>query len=331
MHFDPFPESIKRGFAAVAMAMTAVLAAPATLAQQPYPSRPVTIVVPYPAGGSNDVFARAVGKRLGEALGQPVVIENKPGAGGSLGTGQVAKAPADGYILVAVSSSFATNAAVQPNLSFDPVKSFAPVALMAKGPFMVAVRADLPVKTPAELIALAKVKPGALTYASSGPGSTNQFAAELLKSNAGIFVTHIPYRGMAPATNDLMGGIVDVLIASAPSLQPALRSGKARAIAVTSTQSAAFAPELLPVAQAVPGYRFEIWWGLLAPAGTPEAVVRKLNTEVNRIVLSPEMKAFFAREGAEPVNRTSAQFAAQIRDEIPYWRKVARQASITAD
>ena len=318
-------------FGACAALLAAAFAAPAAFAQQAYPSRPITIVVPYPAGGSNDVFARAVGKRLGEALGQPVVIDNKPGAGGSLGTGQVAKAPADGYTLVAVSSSFATNAAVQAKLPFDPVKGFAPVAMMAKGAFLVAVRADLPVKTPADLVALAKVKPGALTYASSGPGSTNQFAAELLKSGAGIFVTHIPYRGMAPATTDLMGGIVDVLIASSPSLQPALRSGKARAIAVTSTEAAAFAPELPPMAQAVPGYRFEIWWGLLAPAGTPDAVVQKLNAEVNKIVASPEMKAFFLREGAEPVSRTPAQFAAQIRDEIPYWRKIAKHASITAD
>ncbi|MBT2302167.1 tripartite tricarboxylate transporter substrate binding protein [Variovorax paradoxus] len=300
-------------------------------AQEAWPSRPITIVVPYPAGGSNDVFARAVGRRLSEALGQPVVIDNKPGAGGTLGTGTVAKAPADGYTLAAVSSSFVTNAAVQPRLPFDPVKSFAPVAMMAQGPFVVAVRADLPAKTPAELVALAKQRPGKLNYASSGPGSTNQFATELLKGSAGIFITHIPYRGMAPATTDLMGGNVDVLIASGPSLQPALRSGKARAIGITSAKPSATAPELVPMAQAVPGYSFSIWWGLLAPAGTPPAVVQRLNAEVNKIVEGPEMKSFLQREGAEPAGLTAAQFAAQIQREIPYWQKVAKDAGISTE
>ncbi|WP_093103248.1 tripartite tricarboxylate transporter substrate binding protein [Variovorax sp. CF079] len=300
-------------------------------AQEPWPSRPITIVVPYPAGGSNDVFARAVGRRLSEALGQPVVIDNKPGASGTLGTGIVAKAAADGYTLAAVSSSFVTNAAVQPRLPFDPVKSFAPVAMMAQGPFVVAVRADLPARTPAELVALAKQRPGKLNYASSGPGSTNQFATELLKGSAGIFITHIPYRGMAPATTDLMGGNVDVLIASGPSLQAALRSGKARAIGITSAKPSAIAPELAPMAQAVPGYSFSIWWGLLAPAGTPPAVVQRLNAEINKIVEGPEMKSFLQREGAEPAGLTAAQFTAQIQREIPYWQKVAKDAGISTE
>ncbi|OUM03927.1 tripartite tricarboxylate transporter substrate binding protein [Variovorax sp. JS1663] len=320
----------RRGLAALA-AVAAALTCGHALAQEAWPSRPVTIVVPYPAGGSNDVFARAVGRRLSEALGQPVLIDNKPGAGGTLGTGIVAKAPADGYTLVAVSSSFVTNAAVQPRLPFDPVKSFAPVAMMAQGPFVVAVRADLPVKTPAELVALAKQRPGKLNYASSGPGSTNQFATELLKSSAGVFITHIPYRGMAPATTDLMGGNVDVLIASGPSLQPALRSGKARAVGVTSAKPSAVAPELVPMAQAIPGYSFSIWWGMLAPAGTPAAVVQRLNTEINKIVESQEMKAFLLREGAEPAGLTPAQFAAQIQREIPYWQKVAKDAGISTE
>jgi tripartite-type tricarboxylate transporter receptor subunit TctC len=328
----PFPSTLRRrgAVAALAAAAAAVICGQA-LAQEAWPSRPVTIVVPYPAGGSNDVFARAVGRRLSEALGQPVLIDNKPGAGGTLGTGIVAKAPADGYTLAAVSSSFVTNAAVQPRLPFDPVKSFTPVAMMAQGPFVVAVRADLPVKTPAELVALAKQRPGKLNYASSGPGSTNQFATELLKSSAGVFITHIPYRGMAPATTDLMGGNVDVLIASGPSLQPALRSGKVRAVGVTSAKPSAVAPELAPMAQAVPGYSFSIWWGMLAPAGTPPAVVQRLNTEINKIVESQEMKAFLLREGAEPAGLTPAQFAAQIQREIPYWQKVAKDAGISTE
>ena len=301
------------------------------LAQEAWPSRPITVVVPYPAGGSNDVFARAVGRRLSEALGQPVLIDNKPGAGGTLGTGIVAKALPDGYTLAAVSSSFVTNAAVQPRLPFDPVESFAPVAMMAKGPFIVAVRSDLPANTPAQLLALARQQPGKLNYASSGPGSRNQFATELVKASAGVFISHIPYRGMAPATTDLMGGSVDLLIASGSSLQPALRSGKARAIAVTSAKPSHTAPDLVPMAEAVPGYSFAVWWGMLAPAGTPPGVVQRLNSEINRIVDGPEMKAFLLREGAEPAGLTPAQFAAQIQREIPYWQKVAKDRGISPE
>ncbi|WP_436290909.1 MULTISPECIES: tripartite tricarboxylate transporter substrate binding protein [unclassified Variovorax] len=330
-HFIPSLAGRRRAAAALMSMLGAAVFCGSATAQEPWPSRPITIVVPYPAGGSNDVFARAVGRRLSEALGQPVVIDNKPGASGTLGTGIVAKAAADGYTLAAVSSSFVTNAAVQPRLPFDPVKSFAPVAMMAQGPFVVAVRADLPARTPAELVALAKQRPGKLNYASSGPGSTNQFATELLKGSAGVFITHIPYRGMAPATTDLMGGNVDVLIASGPSLQAALRSGKARAIGITSAKPSAIAPELAPMAQAVPGYSFSIWWGLLAPAGTPPAVVQRLNAEINKIVEGPEMKSFLQREGAEPAGLTAAQFTAQIQREIPYWQKVAKDAGISTE
>ncbi len=331
----PLHPSSSRRAAAGLLAVLAVSAlagaAQPALAQDSWPSRALTIVVPYPPGGSNDVFARAVGKRLGDALGQPVVIDNKPGAGGSLGTALVAKAPADGYTLVVVSSSYVTNAAVQPKLPFDPVKSLVPVAPMARGAFLVAVRQDLPVKTPAELVALAKAQPGKLNYASSGPGSTNQFATELLKASTGTFITHIPYRGMAPATNDLMGGAVDILIASSPSLQAALKSGKARAIAVTSPQQSPIAPDLPPMASAAPGFNFEIWWGLLAPAGVPDPVLQRINAEVARIVNSADMKAFFLREGAEPFSASVAQFGQQVRSEIPYWQKIARQAGISQE
>jgi tripartite-type tricarboxylate transporter receptor subunit TctC len=322
----------RRGVLAVAAAATLAcsVAAPA-MAEEAWPTRPITIVVPYPPGGSNDVFARAVGKKLSVALGQPVIIENRPGAGGSLGTGTVARAPADGYTLVAVSSSYTTNAAVQLKLPFDPQKSLVGVAPFARGPFLVAVRNNLPVKTPEELIALAKKEPGKLNYASSGSGSTNQFATELLKGKAGIFLTHIPYKGMAPATTDLMSGNVDVLIASSPSLQPALRSGRARALAVTSLQASSIAPELPPMAQAVPGYSFEIWWGLLAPAGIPDAIAQKINAEVGKAVSSTEMKEFFAREGAEPFVASYPVFSKQVREEIGHWKTVAHQAGIHAE
>ena len=300
-------------------------------AQDKFPSKTITVVVPYPPGGSNDNFARAVGKRLSDALQQPVLIDNRPGAGGSIGTAIVAKAANDGYTLVAVSSSFVTNAAIQPKLPFDAIKSFSPVALIASGPFVIAVKNDLPVKSVADLVALAKAAPGKLNYASSGPGSINQFATELLKSAAGIELTHVPYKGMSPATMDLMGGHVDVLVASGPSLLPSIRSGKVRGIGITSPALSVIATDLQPVAKTVPGYSFELWWGILAPAGTPIPVVNRLNTEINKILATAEMKEFFLREGAEPAIASSAQFAALISTDIARYQQIAKQASITAD
>ena len=318
---------------ALAFAASVFVMAPGSdaYAQEKFPSKTITIVVPYPPGGSNDNFARAVGKRLSDALQQPVLIDNRPGAGGSIGTAIVAKAANDGYTLVAVSSSFVTNAAIQPKLPFDAIKSFSPVALIASGPFVIAVKNDLPVKSMSDLVALAKAAPGKLNYASSGPGSINQFATELLKSAAGIELTHVPYKGMSPATMDLMGGHVDVLVASGPSLLPSVRSGKVRGIGITSPASSVIAPDLAPVAKTVPGYSFELWWGILAPAGTPIPVVNRLNTEINKILATAEMKEFFLREGAEPAIASSAQFAALISTDIARYQQIAKQASITAD
>ena len=305
---------------------------PATVrAEDKYPSKPITIIVPYPPGGSNDSFARVIGRRLGDALQQPVLIDNRPGAGGSIGTAMVAKAPNDGYTLAVVSSSFVTNAAIQQNLPFDAVKSFSPVAMLATGPFVVAVRDGLPVKTMPELLALIKSQPGKLNYASSGPGSINQFATEIFKAAAGLDITHVPYRGMSPATMDLIGGHVDLLIASGPSLLPTVRSGKVRAIGITSLNTSAVAPELVPVAKSVPGYSFELWWGVLAPAGTAADVVNRLNAEINKILASAEMKEFFLREGAESAIVSPAQFAAVIGRDIVQFQKIAKQAAIKAD
>lgn len=300
-------------------------------AEDKYPSKPITIIVPYPPGGSNDSFARVIGRKLSEVLQQSVMIDNRPGAGGSIGTAMVAKAPNDGYTLAVVSSSFVTNAAIQQNLPFDAIRSFSPVAMLASGPFVVAVRDSLPVKTMPELLALIKSQPGKLNYASSGPGSINQFATEIFKAAAGLEITHVPYRGMSPATMDLIGGHVDLLIASGPSLLPTVRSGKVRAIGITSLNTSAVASELVPVAKAVPGYSFELWWGVLAPASTPPDVVNRLNSEVNKILASAEIKEFFLREGAEPAIVSPTQFAAVIARDITLFQKIAKQASIKAD
>ena len=305
-----------------------MLAAPA-VAQLKYPSKPVTIVVPYPPGGSNDTFARELGKKLSDAWKIPVIVDNRPGAGGSIGAAAVSKAAPDGYTLCLLSSSFTTNAAIQPNLPFDPVNGFAPVGMVAKGPMILAVAQQVPAKTTLELFDYARRNPGKLNFASSGQGSTNHFATELLMEAAHIQMTHVPYKGMSPAVTDIIGGHVDVLIASAPSIYQQVKAGKVRGIGVTSQGPSTVVPDLAPIASmGVPNYSFELWWGVLAPHGTPAEIVEKVNADMNRILATPEMKEVFLREGAEPAVMTPAQFAKTIREEIEGWKRVAKRANI---
>jgi len=313
------------------------LAAIAALALQPaafaqgdaFPSKPITIVVGSAAGGSNDVFARAIGKRLSDSLGQPVVIDNKPAGGGVIANGTVARAPADGYTLVVLSSTFTTGAAIRTNLNYDAVKDFKPVAMLAKGPLLVTVNKDSPYKTIQDLVAAAKANPGKLNYGTSGAGSINHFATELFAGAAGIKMTHVPYKGMGPATTDLLGGQIDVLVASAPSILTQVKGGKARALAVTTAARSPVAPELVSLEES--GYKgsaLDLWWGVLAPAGTPQAVVDKLNAEINKHIQSSEMKAFFIKEGAEPAPMKPDEFAKFIAAEIERWKGVAKAADI---
>jgi tripartite-type tricarboxylate transporter receptor subunit TctC len=313
------------------LAVLAALCLPATVTAQPapWPSRPITLVVGNAPGGSNDVFARAIGKRLQEVLGQPVVVDNKPAGGGVIANTFVAKAPPDGYALAIVSSTFTTGAAIRTNLAYDAVKSFKPVAMLAKGPLLVTVPANSPFKTIAELVAYAKAHPGELNYGSSGPGSINHFATELFSDAADIRLTHVPYKGMGPATTDLLGGQIQMLVASAPSILAQVKGGRVRALAVTSEARSPVAPELPSLDQA--GYKgsaTELWWGVLAPAGTPQAIVDRLNSEINKIILSAEMKDFFIKEGAEPTAMQPAQFEAFVAAEIERWKKVAKAADI---
>lgn len=300
-------------------------------AQSAFPSKPITLVVPYPAGGSNDVFARLIAKHLGDALKVSVLVDNRPGASGSTGTLQVSKAPPDGYTLLAVSSSMTTNAAIQTKSSFDPVTGLTAVAMMAKGPFIVAVNNDFPAKNPAELVALLKSNPGKFNYASSGTGSSNQFATELLKVMTGTFAVHIPYRGMGPATTDLIGGQTQILIASGISLMPQVRSGRIRAIGITSLKPSPVAPELIPMATVVPGYEFELWWGILAPPGMPPDLVNLLNREINKILNTPDIKAALLRDGAEASPEAPAQFSNRISEDITRWKLIAKRQGITAE
>jgi tripartite-type tricarboxylate transporter receptor subunit TctC len=308
-----------------------MLAVPA-LAQLKYPSKPVTIIVPYPPGGSNDTFARELGKKLSDAWKIPVIVDNRPGAGGNIGAMAVSKAAPDGYTLCLLSSSFTTNAAIQPNLPFDPVNGFAPVGMVAKGPMILSVAQHVPAKTTLELFDYARKNPGKLNFASSGQGSTNHFATELLMEAAHIQMTHVPYKGMNPAVTDIIGGHVDVLIASAPSIYQQVKAGKIRGIGVTSKGPSTVVPDMAPIASmGVPNYSFELWWGVLAPHGTPPEIVEKVNADMNKILTTPEMKEVFLREGAEPAVMTPAQFSKTIRDEIEGWKQVAKRANIKAE
>ena len=327
MHFQPY-----RRLAACCMAAAAALAVFPALAQSAYPSRPITMVVPYPPGGSNDVFARQIAKEMGDLLKQPVIVDNRPGASGNTGTASVAKAAPDGYTLVAVSSSMTTNAAVQPKMPFDPVKHLAPVAMFAKGPLVVAVNNDFAAKTPAELVQLVKANPGRFNYATSGTGSVNHFATELMRSMVpGLDIMHVPYKGQGPAVTDVIGNQGQMLVSSGPSILPMVRGGKLRAVGITSLTPSPIAPDLTPMATAIPGYEFELWWGLLAPAGTPADIVAQLNQAVNQILAKPEIKASFLREGAIAHPVTPQQFGEVIQQDVTRWKQLAKERNIVAD
>jgi tripartite-type tricarboxylate transporter receptor subunit TctC len=315
-------------FVAALLVALAVVAGTAE-AQQKFPSKQVTLVVPYPPGGSNDTFARELGRRLSDTWKVPVIVDNRPGAGGSIGAAIVSRAPADGYTLMLLSSSFTTNAAIQSNLPFDPVAGFTAVGMVAKGPMILTVTPKFTGKTFAEFLAYARANPGKLNYGSSGVGSTNHFATELLEEAAKIKMTHVPYKGMGPAVADVIAGHADVLIASVPSIGQHVKAGKVRGLGVTSLAPSPLVAGLPAIAQqGVPGYSFELWWGVLAPPKVPQEIVNLINADMNAILATPEMKEVFLREGAEPAIMTSAQFANTIKTEIEGWKQVAARAGI---
>jgi tripartite-type tricarboxylate transporter receptor subunit TctC len=318
---------------ALAALIAACLAlAPAAFAQDKYPSRQVTMVVPYPPGGSNDVFARELAKRLSDAWKMPVIVDNRPGAGGAIGAAYVSRAHPDGYTLMLLSSSFTTNAAIEKNLPFDPVKGFTDIGMVAKGPMILTVRNTLPVQSFAEFLAYARAHPGQLNFASSGVGSTNHFATELLEEAANIRMTHVPYKGMSPAVTDVIAGHVDVLIASAPSIYPQVKGDRVRALGVTSAIPSTVIPGVPALAQeGVPGYSFELWWGVMAPPGLPADLVQKVNHDINAILAAEDMKKIIQREGALPAPMTSAEFTRTVASEIATWKRVAEHANIHAE
>lgn len=293
-----------------------------------YPTRTIRIVVPYPPGAFNDQLARVLAQRLNQSWGQPVVVDNRPGGGTLIGTELVARAAGDGYTLLINSFAFAVNPSLQSKLPYDSERAFAPVVLAAATPNMLVVNPDLPVKSVADLITLAKAKPGALSYASAGNGASNHLCMELLKSTSGIDLVHIPYKGSVPAVTDLLGGQVQVMFDNMPNIAQQVQAGKLRAIGVTSAKRSALAPDLPTVAETVRGFEVMVWFGVMAPAATPKEIVRKLNVEINRILKSPEVVAQFAKQGVEVAGGTPEQFAAFIRAQTSKWAKVVKDAGL---
>jgi tripartite-type tricarboxylate transporter receptor subunit TctC len=317
--------------AAALLAAILVLASPAGRAQT-YPSRQITLIIPFAVGGSNDMVGRAIGKKLTEAWGQPVVVENRAGAGGIIGSAVVAAAPPDGYTLLLVSSTFTINPAIKKTMPFDTIKDFTPVAFIARSPLLLTASNKLAVKSAEELLALARSKPGQISYASSGPGSINQISAELIALSAGVNFMHVPYKGGAPALNDLLGGHVDIYVSSLPQVLQLAQSGQARALAVTSARRTALLPEVPTLEESgIAGIDLWSWWGIVGPAGMPANVVDALNSEIGKMLTSPELSTFLSSEGAEAETMSPQQFGELMRSETERWIKVAHEANISID
>ena len=297
---------------------------------QQYPSRAVKFLVPQAPAGATDVFARKVGQMLSEKWGQPVVVENRAGAAGVVGTDIVAKAPADGYtLLVTYAGSQAINPSLYANLPFDSIKAFQTVATVARTPFFLIANPRLPAKNLRDFVALARSKPDAYTFASSGNGSVNHLLGEMLKAEAGIKILHVPYRGVAEAITDVMAGHVDTAFSSVPSVLAIVRGGQVRALAVSSANRVAVAPEVPTVAESgYPGFDVDPWWGILAPAGTDMAIVGKINSDVRDVLQTQEMVDFLATQGAEPFITTPDGFAAILTSDVAMWAKVVKAANV---
>jgi tripartite-type tricarboxylate transporter receptor subunit TctC len=311
----------------------AVSTAPAPVWAQAYPSKPIRLVVPFPPGGSLDVVARAIGQKLTAAWGQPVVIDNRPGAGGNIGADLVAKSAPDGYtILEGALSTHAVNVSLYRTLPYDPIKDFAPITLVAITPNVLVLNSAFPVNSVSELIAYARAHPGALSFGSGSNGSAGHLAGELFKIDAGVDMVHIPYKGGAPALQALLAGETQLMFDNLANSTPQLKAGKLKALAVTTATRSALAPELPTLAETgLHGFDIYTWWGFMAPAGTPPPIIAKWNAGVTRILGTPEMKAFFAQQGAEPAPSTPEQFTALIKREIPKYAKIIRDSGAKVD
>jgi tripartite-type tricarboxylate transporter receptor subunit TctC len=310
-------------YALAALASTSALAA--------YPDKPIRLVVPFAPGGGTDLVARTLGVGMGKELGQQVVIDNKPGAGTIIGTDSVAKSSPDGYSIVIATFAHAVNPSMAPKLPFDTSKDFAPISLIAKGPNVLVVRADSPFKSAKDVIAAAKSKPGQLTYASQGNGTSAHLAGEMFDNLAKVQMTHVPYRGAGPAITDLLGGQVDMIFGTAAAVASFVDSGKLRAIGITTANPSAALKGVAPIGQDVPGYQVESWYGLYAPAGTPADVIAKLSAAARKAAASPDFARKIEQEGLSIVASDPAELDRYVKAEEVRWRKIVKENNIKAD
>ena len=308
------------------------LLAPMTVHAQPYPNRLIKIIVPYAAGGAVDIVARTIGQPLAEALKQPVIVDNRPGASANIGMEMVARATPDGYTLLMASNGIATNMALFQNLTFDGRRDFAPIAKIGYAPLVIVVPASSPAKSLKDLIAMAKAEPGKLTYASAGNGSSGHLAGELLKSTAKVDILHVPYKGGAPAITDLLGERISFMPINPVEVMAHIRAGRLRALAVASDKRFPLLPDVPTVTEAgVPGYEASVWWGLIAPAKTPPEIVRQLNAETNKALANPTIANKLSELGVVVTPGTPDQFAAFIKSQTELWSGVVKSAGIKPD
>jgi tripartite-type tricarboxylate transporter receptor subunit TctC len=309
----------------------AAVAAPAVAWSQSYPARPVHMVVGFAAGGGADIMARLIGQALSERLGQQIVVDNRPGAGTNIATEVVVKAPPDGYTLLLANSPNAINATLYDNLSFDFVRDIVPVASIGRVPLVMVVNPSLPAKTVPEFIAYAKANPGKVNMGSGGNGAPDHMSGELFKAMAGVGILHVPYRGVAPAIADLLGGQVQVIFGTMPAVIALIKSGRLRALAVTTATRSEALPEVPTIAEFVPGYEASQWYGIGAPKGTPTDVVERLNRETNAVLADPKMQARLAELGASVLAGSSADFGQLVADETAKWAKVVKISGAKPD
>ena len=300
-------------------------------AQASYPVKPVKVIVPFAAGGTTTILARLLAERMGQSMGQPFVVDNRPGAGGNVGMDLVAKAEPDGYTILMGPIGLAINPALYAKMPFDPIKNLAPIGLYAGVPNLLVVHPSVPAANVKELIAHAKANPGKLNYASNGNGTSSHLAAEMLKSAAGVEITHVPYKGGGPAMQDLIGGQVNMLFDQMPAVLPQVQGGRVRALGVSSARRSAAAQDIPAIAESIPGFDMTVWFGFLAPKGTPTEVITRLNAEMIRALKDPAFQAQLASMGVTPMPSSPDEFATFLRNETMRWAKVVKDSGAKLD
>ena len=331
-----FTPSMRHRALATLTALTALaallpLAAPTAQAQD-YPNHTITLIVPFAPGGGTDSIARDIAKSLGEKLGQPVIVDNRGGAGGAIGAGMVAKGTPDGYTLLFATSTFVTNAASEPSTPYSVEKDFAPIAMIGRGPLLVVASKEMNVKTIAQLRDAVKARQGGAAFCSAGNGSINHLAGELFRQKTGLALTHVPYKGSGPATIDLLAGRVQLFFATVPTILPFVRENRVELLAVTSSKRSPQFPNTPTTAEAgLPGFDISTWWGVLAPAKTPKPIIDKLNAAINQAAASEHVRARLTQEGADAISGPPAEFQRALASELALWRGVAKTAGFKAE